>query len=190
MPNKLNYQELLEKLTFETLELGLNTPIIVIDGRACSGKSTLAKDLQNKLFQEGDSLPRIIHMDDLYPGWDGLAAGVEYLNRVILSPLKQNGMANWQEYDWTLGKRYAWREFSGGTPLIIEGCGSLNSSTSVLANLTVWLSAPENIRRERWLQREGNLDKFDMWASQELDFIAQEKSESLASYSYDYEAKL
>jgi len=59
----------------------------------------------------------------------------------------------------------------------------------VLANLTVWLSAPENIRRERWLQREGNLDKFDMWAAQELDFIAQEKSDSLASYSYDYVAK-
>lgn len=185
MTSNLDYQALLEKLTEETLELGLNTPIVVIDGRACSGKSTLAKELQNRLFQEGDSLPRLLHMDDLYPGWDGLAAGVDYLKRMILNPLKQTGSASWQEYDWAAGKRNNWREFSGGTPLIIEGCGSLNTYTASIANLTVWLSAPEELRRERWLAREGNVEKFELWSAQELDFIALEHSDTLATYFYD-----
>lgn len=191
MPTQLDYQDLLQRLTKETLELDLNTPIILIDGRACSGKSTLAKELQNSLFLEGESLPRVIHMDDLYLGWDGLAEGVDYLKRVILSPLLTRGTANWQEYDWELGKRNSWREFSGGTPLIIEGCGAINQYTASIAQLSVWLEVPEEIRRARWVERDGNRfeDYYDMWSAQELDFIAQEHPEQLANYSFDYSAK-
>lgn len=191
MPTQLDYQNLLQRLTKETLELDLNTPIILIDGRACSGKSTLAKELQNSLFLEGESLPRVIHMDDLYLGWDGLAEGADYLKRVILSPLLTRGNANWQEYDWELGKRNSWREFSGGTPLIIEGCGAINKYTASIAQLSVWLEVPEEIRRARWLERDGDRfkDYYDMWSAQELDFIAQEHPEQLANYSFDYSAR-
>jgi cytidylate kinase len=71
-------------------------------------------------------------------------------------------------------------EFSGGTPLIIEGCGALSERASVDAFLRIWLEANESVRQSRWLEREGSLDKFDMWAAQELDFYAREKSASLA----------
>jgi dephospho-CoA kinase len=71
-------------------------------------------------------------------------------------------------------------EFSGGTPLIIEGCGALSDRSSAAAFLRIWLEADESIRRSRWQEREGNLDKFEMWAAQELDFYAREKSVSLA----------
>jgi cytidylate kinase len=46
--------------------------------------------------------------------------------------------------------------------------------------LRIWLEAKEQVRQARWLEREGNLDKFEMWAAQELDFYAREKSASLA----------
>ena len=71
-------------------------------------------------------------------------------------------------------------EFSGGTPLIIEGCGALSDRASSVAFLRIWLEAKEPVRQSRWLEREGNLDKFEMWAAQELDFYAREKSASLA----------
>jgi uridine kinase len=159
-------------------------PIIVIDGRAGSGKSTLALDLQNELFRSGESLPRIIHMDDLYEGWNGLAQGAEYLQRVVLGPLLANGTSSWQEYNWELEARDRWREFSGGTPLIAEGCGSLNRYTHTIANVSVWLDVSPEIRKQRWLERDGHAfdNYFELWAAQELDFIAREKSPEFAQF--------
>jgi len=87
LKSDLSYDQLLTELADLVIASGQNTPIVLIDGRAGSGKSTFAEKLQNLLFREGDSLPRIIHMDDLYPGWDGLAQGAEYLQRAILTPL-------------------------------------------------------------------------------------------------------
>lgn len=160
---------------------------MLIDGRAGSGKSTFALKLQNLLFREGDSLPRVIHMDDLYPGWEGLAHGAEYLQRVILTPLLKTGTASWQEYNWELAKRDSWREFSGGTPLIVEGCGALNTYTSSVGLVSVWLEADEDVRKKRWKDRDGELfDKyFEIWSAQEIDFIAREKSNELATYLLD-----
>jgi uridine kinase len=187
MPEQLVYEELLDALTDETFSLidrGVAMPIIVIDGRAGSGKSTLALDLQNELFRAGESLPRVIHMDDLYEGWKGLSLGAEYLQRVVLGPLLFSGTSSWQEYNWEEEQRDRWREFSGGTPLIVEGCGSLNRYTSTVAHLAVWLDVPEEIRKQRWLERDGHIfdQYFDMWAAQELDFIAREKSPEFAQF--------
>jgi uridine kinase len=166
------------------VDTGTHTPIILIDGRAGSGKSTLADQIQNELFRQGESMPRIIHMDDLYDGWHGLAAGAEYLQRFVLSPLLTKGTASWQEYNWEISARNRWREFSGGTPLIIEGCGALNQYTSSIAKLSIWLEVEEEIRRTRWKNRDGNIfdEYFETWAAQELDFIAREKSPALADF--------
>jgi uridine kinase len=187
MPESLDYDELIARLTDETFKLidrGISMPIIVIDGRAGAGKSTLALDLQNELFRSGESMPRVIHMDDLYEGWNGLAQGADYLQRVVLGPLLATGTSSWQEYNWELGSRERWREFSGGTPLIIEGCGSLNRYTSTVAHLTVWLDVSVEIRKQRWLERDGHIFDmyFDSWAAQELDFIAREKSPEFAQF--------
>ncbi|MEY3662995.1 MAG: hypothetical protein RI919_511, partial [Actinomycetota bacterium] len=81
-PEYSNADELVAALAAGVLDLvdeGVQTPIVLIDGRAGSGKSTLANALQRRLFKDGETLPRLIHMDDLYPGWGGLAAGAEYL---------------------------------------------------------------------------------------------------------------
>ena len=187
MPESLPYEELLSRLAEQTLELterGITMPIIVIDGRAGSGKSTLALALQNELFRSGESLPRIIHMDDLYEGWNGLAQGADYLQRVVLGPLLATGTSAWQEYNWELEARDRWREFSGGTPLIVEGCGSLNRYTHTVANLSVWLDVSPEIRKQRWLERDGHAfdSYFELWAAQELDFIAREKSPEFAQF--------
>jgi DNA polymerase III delta prime subunit len=105
---------------------GKTMPVLLIDGRAGSGKSTLADEVQNEFFKLGESAPRVIHLDDLYPGWDGLQLGVEYLQRAILNPLSRREVAHYQLFDWVAGERREWREFAGGTPLIIEGCGAIN----------------------------------------------------------------
>ncbi|WP_296647675.1 ATP-binding protein [Rhodoluna sp.] len=164
----------------ELIDLGNQTPIVLVDGRAGSGKSTLADLVQRQLFKDGESLPRVIHMDDLYFGWDGLQAGVDYLLRFILGPISKHTVAEWQEFDWAAGERVNWREFRGGTPLIIEGCGSLSAPASEVANIRVWLEVDETTRHERWLKREGTDEFWARWAAQEVDFYAREKSHELA----------
>jgi uridine kinase len=174
---------LIEKVSSQVLELidrGNQTPIVLIDGRAGSGKSTFAEALQQQLFRDGESAPRVIHMDNIFEGWDGLALGSDYMVRFILQPLARRETASWQDWSWVKNQRSSWREFSGGTPLIVEGCGSLTERSKEHADIAIWLEASEEVRRERWIQRERHLEKFDFWAAQELDFYAREKSQSLA----------
>jgi uridine kinase len=174
---------LIEKISSQVLELvdrGNQTPKILIDGRAGSGKSTFAEALQQQLFRDGESAPRVIHMDNIFEGWDGLALGSDYMVRFILQPLARRETASWQDWSWVKNQRSSWREFSGGTPLIVEGCGSLTERSKEHAEISIWLEASEETRRERWIQRERHLEKFDFWAAQELDFYAREKSHSLA----------
>jgi uridine kinase len=178
-----NQLALIEKISSQVLELidrGNQTPIILIDGRAGSGKSTFAESLQQQLFRDGESAPRVIHMDNIFEGWDGLALGSDYMVRFILQPLARQETASWQDWSWVKNQRSSWREFSGGTPLIVEGCGSLTERSKEHADISIWLEASEEVRRERWIQRERHLEKFDFWAAQELDFYAREKSQSLA----------
>ena len=165
------------------------TPIILIDGRAASGKSSLAADLKNALFKELEQAPRLIHMDDLYPGWEGLQLGSYYLNQQILQPLSNGKTANWQLWDWQKAERgraaepgNGWREFAGGTPLIVEGCGALSRVSSELAHLRVWIEAPKELRHARWIERDGEKfnDYWHIWAAQEDEFYQQEKSKQLA----------
>jgi cytidylate kinase len=53
-----------------------------------------------------------------------------------------------------------------------------------VAHLTVWLDVSVEVRKQRWLERDGHIfdQYFDMWAAQELDFIAREKSPEFANY--------
>jgi uridine kinase len=181
--NNIDQLALIEKISSQVLELidrGNQTPIILIDGRAGSGKSTFAEKLQQQLFREGESAPRVIHMDNIFEGWEGLALGSDYMVRFILQPLARQETASWQDWSWVKNQRSSWREFSGGTPLIVEGCGSLTERSKEHADISIWLEASEETRRERWIQRERHLEKFDFWAAQELDFYAREKSQSLA----------
>ena len=183
LPSNLSFDQAIEQVSrtvLEQIDLGNATPIVLIDGKAGSGKSTFAKALQEKLFQDGESAPRVVHMDDLYPGWDGLSAGADYLVRFILNPLAKKVTASWQNWSWVRNERSSWREFSGGTPLIIEGCGALTERSRQHAYISIWLEADETVRRQRWQERERHLEKFDFWAAQELDFYAREKSQQLA----------
>ena len=163
------------------------TPVVLIDGRAGSGKSTFARLLQDLVFQEAKQSPKVIHMDDLYPGWEGLAQGFLYLVEQILKPLKLAGKAQWQCWDWANEKRggsdpgNGWREFDGQNMLIIEGCGSVMTQSADLADLTIWIEADRETRKERFEARDrGVFSNFwNSWSAQEDEFFREQRSEQL-----------
>ncbi len=165
------------------------TPIVAIDGRAASGKTTLAKLVSEAYFASNRSILRIVHMDDLYPGWEGLRAGSTYLYSEILLPLESGKPANWQIWNWETGGRgnpsepgNGWRQFTPGVPLVVEGCGSISRLTRDLIDLGIWLEAPLETRKSRWTDREGALtaEYWGVWQSQEDEFYQVEQSASLA----------
>ena len=193
MPEQTDFRSGIGVMTKLALSLAdqTPTPIILIDGRAGSGKSSFAEELRNELFRQSDAAPTLVHMDDLYPGWEGLEAGSAYLVQNILQPLSQAKPAAWQKWDWSQGRRgdptepgNGWREFAGGNILIVEGCGSLSRQSRDLAQLCLWIEAPRDVRRARWQTRDaGKFDEFwGLWQAQEDHFYETAKSDRLADW--------
>ncbi|MDR6613041.1 ATP-binding protein [Leifsonia sp. 1010] len=150
------------------------TPIVLIDGPSGAGKSTLADLLIAQWPAEGR--PRLVRMDNLYPGWDGLDAGSEALGRDLLEPLRTIGAGSWQRWNWAAHHAAGVELVAGGEPLVVEGCGTLSRRNAARADLTVWLEADDALRKERALARDGETfaAEWDRWQAQFERFVARE----------------
>lgn len=146
--------------------------VIFIDGRSGSGKTTLAEALAACLTDAGCTPPRVIGMDELYPGWDGLAVG----SASVAGLLRSGG---YRRYDWHAGGFGSTLTLDPGTPLIVEGCGSVSADALVAAaqlgeRYSVWIESPEPLRKARALARDGDTfaPHWDAWAQQEREHFA------------------
>jgi uridine kinase len=165
--------------------LATRTPIVLIDGPAGAGKSTLADNLVRRW--PGTIEPTLVRMDDIYPGWAGLAAGSRFVTTELLEPLLAGRPAGWRRYDWAVDARAEWHQVDPSHPLIVEGCGTLSAANTRLADLCVWLDADDAVRKTRALARDrGGFDPFwDMWQEQFDAFVAREKPVSRADLILD-----
>lgn len=147
------------------------TRLVCIDGPSGSGKTTLGSQLAAGL----GGAP-VVAMDDLYPGWDGLAAAVPLLARSVVTPLVEGRSAHSPYFDWARGCYGP--ERSLGTPpvLVVEGVGCGAREIAGYATLLVWVEAPEAERRRRGLARDGGAYEpyWDRWAAQERVHFAAE----------------
>ena len=138
----------------------LGVPVVTIDGYSGSGKSTLAAALARLVNGW-----QVLHLDDWYPGWDGLAAGARIARR-IAADLREGRAPSYEAWDWEAGA-------TGETtrvplaPTIIEGCGAIEAE----ADLAIWIADPgEDERRSRALARDGQTyaPHWRRWADQDL----------------------
>ncbi|WP_082888859.1 ATP-binding protein [Leifsonia xyli] len=150
------------------------TPVILIDGPSGAGKSSLADLLLARW--PADGVPRLVRMDDLYPGWDGLGAGSAAVGRDLLGPLRTTGRGTWERWDWEHHRPAERHTVAGGEPLVIEGCGTLSRENASLADLTVWLHADDALRKRRALARDGETFavEWDRWQAQFDRFVERE----------------
>lgn len=143
--------------------------IIGIDGHSGAGKSTLAGELAHFLSAMGDP-PAVVGLDRIYPGWDGLEAGVSILSDDVLPALHRGQQASYPRWDW-LHHRTASRP---GTVqpswcVIAEGVGSCARRCTPFLALQIWIQTPEGIRYERAMARDGETyrPQWVRWAAQE-----------------------
>ncbi len=139
------------------------TVVVSVDGRSGSGKTMLASAVAEAL-----DCP-VVHLDDVFPGWDGLAAGIQLVTEHVLAPLARGEQPAYPTWDWERGRPGAFVRVEPSTHLLLEGCGALVPPALGYAALRVWLDAPAALRRERALSRDGEpyAPHWARWAAQE-----------------------
>ncbi|MEW9873316.1 chorismate-binding protein [Arthrobacter sp. HS15c] len=146
--------------------------IIAIDGRSGAGKTTLAIELAARL--RNHHKVALFHLEDIYPGWNGLAAGIERYISTVLTPLSHGERATWTSWDWE-------KHYDGDTRVtlpaeivIIEGVGAAAAGARPLLSAVIWADSPDDVRRTRALDRDGGTYEpfWDQWAAQEDAWLA------------------
>ncbi len=142
--------------------------VVAIDGAAGAGKTTLASLVAAEL---GDA--PVVHMDDLYPGWDGLAEGISLLVKKVLRPASRGDRAWYARYDWLLQGYAETVIVPEHRYLVIEGVGSGCAAARDYADVRIWLEASESVREIRAKNREtGSFGaNWDRWARQEREIF-------------------
>jgi phosphoribulokinase/uridine kinase family protein len=165
---------IVELLSARTPSAG-GTRVLAVDGPSGSGKTTLANLVGEALGQAP-----VVHLDDLYPGWDGLADVVPRLVEWVLQPLAEGRPVRYRRYDWERGEYAEWVDVavgvgSGASTLIVEGVGAGAVPCAPYLSLLVWLDAPTAVRFERGIARdgEGYRPHWQRWAEQENRYLAE-----------------
>ncbi len=152
-----------------------NRPVVLIDGGAGSGKTTLARQLADHWPTTG--VVQVVSLDELYPGWGGLAVGA----RAVPDLIRGTGFRTW---DWHRSAPGGWRRLNPAQPLVVEGCGAITAASRGLAGLAIWLEVDEAARRRRALARDGAefAAHWDDWAAQEAKHWLSDKPWELADH--------
>ncbi len=165
--------------------IGASNPVVLIDGRSGAGKSSLARAIVARWPLMGRV--QLVALDSLYPGWDGLDAGVLAAQDLILRPHARGLVGVWQRWDWDASEYAEAHAVDPALPLVVEGSGLLTPVTERLGDVRVWLEASERVRRRRALQRDGDTYRphWDRWARQEDAHIARDAPRSRATLVFE-----
>lgn len=154
--------------------------IIAVDGRSGAGKTTLAVELAARLRQHHKV--SLFHLEDIYPGWNGLMPGIERYVATVLAPLSDGMAAEWTSWDWE-------KHYDGGLNVtlpaeivIVEGVGAAADAARPMLDAVVWVEASGDERRRRALTRDGSTYEpyWDSWAAQEDEWLSTDQVISAA----------
>jgi para-aminobenzoate synthetase len=146
--------------------------IIAVDGRSGAGKTTLAIELAALL--RSHHKVALFHLEDIYPGWNGLAAGIERYVSTVLTPLSRGEQAVWTSWDWDSHYDGDTRITVPAEIVIVEGVGAAAAMARPLLSAVIWADSPDKVRRKRALERDGGTYEpfWDQWAAQEEEWLA------------------
>ncbi|GAA3812778.1 uridine kinase family protein [Cellulomonas soli] len=149
-----------------TPRLGATTRVIAVDGFSGAGKTWFADRLARSLDAT------LLHLDDLVPGWDALAEGVDRLTERVLRPLHAGKPAHVTRYDWVQGRIAEPIHVPTAPVLVIEGSGAGAVVDRTLVDAVLWVDVPGTVRDARLdarSDRETYLPFRDLWHAQEVD---------------------
>ena len=154
--------------------------LIAIDGRAGAGKTTLAASFFEEL--SADKTVAVIHMDDLYDGWENALS--ERLTQTLESIVKSHqskvaieiDIFNWQSMSFD-----SKRVIHPVDILILEGVGAGQKVVRDAGATLYWLDIDAEVGIQRVLNRDGNqiASQMKQWQiAQEIHFLRDKTREN------------
>jgi uridine kinase len=136
-----------------------------IDGLGAAGKTSFAAEIAALVPQA-----HIVHVDDFarpsVMGWDRARFVSE-----VLEPLRGGRPAHYARWDYLTDERRDWADVPPGVPVIVEGVSATDERLPVPWDITLWLDAPEEIRRRRIEERDDDRLLYrwqtDWWPSEQ-----------------------
>jgi uridine kinase len=150
-----------------------DTVVVAVDGPSGSGKTTLALGVRAALAEQTGGDVGLVHMDEIYPGWDGLAAAPGLLADQVLAPLSRGEPAAHRLWSWVRDAWVGTRVVEPGPLLVVEGCGSSVGAARPYVAVSVFVEADRDLRRRRGLARDGAAYEphWDRWAAREAELF-------------------
>jgi Ni2+-binding GTPase involved in maturation of urease and hydrogenase len=158
-------------------------PIIAIDGPAGAGKTTLAHEIYLALSPK--MTVTVIHMDDLYDGWDhalgeDLTSVLQYLARQH----RNNSSAVIKRYNWA-NTSFGENEVLEPTDLLVlEGVGSGDKSLQDDLAALIWIDVDPEIGVARVISRDGPqvADEMKRWLGTQQEYFSQHSTREKADF--------
>jgi para-aminobenzoate synthetase len=148
------------------------TTVVAVDGPSGAGKTEVADRLGRRL----DAV--VLRVDELVPGWRGLASMPPVVARDLLAPLATGAPASTRRWDWVADRPGDLVTVPRTRYLVLDGCGSGSRVIRPFLSLLVWVDAPADVRHARAMRRDGDVygPWWDVWAEQERDLFAAEQT--------------
>lgn len=152
--------------------------VVAVDGADGAGKSEFADDLATELRSMGHSVFRA-SMDDFHrPRALRYAKGRESaqgfyedsydypsFRRVLLGPFRMAGSTGFSTAFFDLKRdvefESRWETGPADAILIVDGLFLLRPELKGIWNFTIWLDAPDEVRRDRMIERDGSHPESD-----------------------------
>ena len=158
-------------------------PVIAIDGPAGAGKTTLAHEIFLALSPKMSV--NVIHMDDLYDGWDN--ALTDDLTQILcyLSAQHQNQVpTKISRYNWATSSFDPAEEIAPADLLILEGVGSGDKSLQDQFAALIWIDIDPEIGVQRVIDRDGPgvENQMQKWLGTQQQYFSQHSTREKADF--------
>lgn len=169
----MTLQEVTDAIESSSLD---KKPILIgIEGYGGSGKTTFANKLCDNL-----SNAWVVNIDDFIvkekvsePSWDKGGFDRDRLESEVLLPASNGMPIQYRELLWATNELSAPNVVPDVDYLIIEGISCYHPNLSHYYDYKIWIDTPIDVAKSRGKARDAgneNVDKWDIWAQNDLDY--------------------
>ncbi|MCW3838648.1 hypothetical protein ONA70_00855 [Micromonospora yasonensis] len=165
------------------------TRLVAVDGPSGAGKSLYATRLADAFAAlSGGDRPPVVRTDDLLDGWDDQLTFWPRLEEWVLDPVRAGRPGAYRRYSWA---RRCFLDrpvpVPAGPVLIVEGVSAARAPARPELTLSVFVTAPAELRLCRALARDGAeiLPELRRWHAGERTHFAADRTEAAADVLVD-----
>jgi uridine kinase len=158
-------------------------PIIAIDGPAGAGKTTLANEIFLALSIEMSV--QLIHMDDLYDGWDNaLSSDFSEILHYLVNQHEAKSPAKIQRYNWESSSFGESESLPVSDLLILEGVGCGDQDLQDHFAALIWMEIDPAIGLKRVINRDGEQvqEQMEKWLGTQAKYFLQHSTREKADF--------